>query len=287
MANVDEKRCAELMSIGAFAQRTRLSPKALRLYDELGLLAPARVDESSGYRYYDASQLERARLVAVLRRLDMPLAEIKAILGLDPAPAAERIAAYWAAVESEHTERRQLAAYLVDRINGKRSVMYQVNTRDVPARSLLCLKRNVMGHDQAWALGKEFIALLREHPMPRLEGDAGAWFCIYWSEISEDSDGPLEWCLPVPDEHAQELAEALPELTLRSEPAHREAFVNVGKYGEMGPAQWQLVSESLHAWAEGQHLRPVELGIRLNYIVNGQESLKTGPDGQFAVPFLD
>ena len=39
-----------LLSIGAFAQATRLSPKALRLYDELGLLRPARVDEWTGYR---------------------------------------------------------------------------------------------------------------------------------------------------------------------------------------------------------------------------------------------
>jgi protein phosphatase len=40
----------DLMSIGEFARRSRLSPKALRLYDELGLLPPARVDEDSGYR---------------------------------------------------------------------------------------------------------------------------------------------------------------------------------------------------------------------------------------------
>ena len=283
MSNVDE----ELMSIGAFAQRTRLSPKALRLYDELGLLAPARVDESSGYRFYDPGQLEQARLVAALRRLEMPLAEIKALVGLEPAQAAERLSAYWASIETEHDARRRLAAYLVDRINGKRSVMYEVNTKDLPARSVLCLKRNVMGHEQAWAFGKEFIALFREHPLPRVEGPPGATFCIYWSELSEDSDSPLEWCRPVPEESARELAEAMPELTLRSEPAHREAVVDLGPGGETTPAQWQLVSESLDAWAEGQHLRPTDLGVRINYIVNGQTSRSTGPDCEYAVPFLD
>ncbi len=40
-------------SIGEFARRSRLSAKALRLYDELGLLPPARVDEDSGYRICD------------------------------------------------------------------------------------------------------------------------------------------------------------------------------------------------------------------------------------------
>jgi DNA-binding transcriptional MerR regulator len=287
MTDVDEKRSVELMSIGAFAQRTRLSPKALRLYDELGLLAPARVDESSGYRYYDASQLEQARLVAVLRRLGMPLAEIKAIVGLDPTPAAERVAAYWATIETEHIARRRLAGYLVDRINGKRSVMYEVNTRDLPVRSVLCLKRNVLGHDQAWALGKEFVALLSGHPVARVEGPAGAPFCIYWSELSEDSESLLEWCRPVPEESAQEIAEGLPELTLRTELAHREAFVDLGPRGEASPAQWQLVSESLHAWAEGQQLRGTDLGVRINYIVNAQTDRSIGPDCQFAVPFLD
>jgi len=55
------------MSIGEFARRSRLSPKALRLYDELGLLPPARVEDDSGYRFYEVGQLEQARLVAALR----------------------------------------------------------------------------------------------------------------------------------------------------------------------------------------------------------------------------
>ncbi|CAM5401545.1 HTH merR-type domain-containing protein OS=Streptomyces aurantiogriseus OX=66870 GN=GCM10010251_39740 PE=4 SV=1 [Streptomyces aurantiogriseus] len=42
----------EWLTIGAFAKACRLSPKALRLYDELELLRPARVDPDTGYRYY-------------------------------------------------------------------------------------------------------------------------------------------------------------------------------------------------------------------------------------------
>jgi hypothetical protein len=104
--------------------------------------------------------------------LGKPLAEIKAILELAPAAAAQRLQAYGASAESQHAERR-LAAYLVDRISGKRLVMYEVTTREIPARSLLCLKRNVTGGAQAWSLGKEFVAVMREHPLPRL--DAPAW----------------------------------------------------------------------------------------------------------------
>jgi DNA-binding transcriptional MerR regulator len=78
------------MSIGEFARRSRLSAKALRLYDELGLLPPARVDEDSGYRFYEPGQLKQARLIAALRQLQVPLAEIKAIVALEPAQAADR-----------------------------------------------------------------------------------------------------------------------------------------------------------------------------------------------------
>jgi protein phosphatase len=53
----------DLMTIGEFAGRTRLSPKALRLYDRLGLLPPVRTDPASGYRFYGEDQVDRARLI--------------------------------------------------------------------------------------------------------------------------------------------------------------------------------------------------------------------------------
>ncbi|MEY9991090.1 serine/threonine protein phosphatase PrpC [Streptomyces sp. V4I8] len=102
-----------MLTIGAFAKACRLSPKALRLYDELELLKPRRVDPDTGYRYYAVEQLEQARLVAWLRRLGMPLARIRQVCALRPADAAREIRAYWAQVESETAARRDLAEFLV------------------------------------------------------------------------------------------------------------------------------------------------------------------------------
>ena len=274
------------MSIGEFARRSRLSAKALRLYGDLGLLAPARVDEDSGYRFYELGQLKRARLIAALRQLQVPLAEIKAIVALEPVQAAERVREFWAATDAEHTARGALAAYLIDELSGKRPVMYEVSTREIPDRSLLCVKRNVLGRDRAWAFGKEFIGLLRHYRMPWIEGRAGAFFCIYWGEVSEDSDGPMEWCRPVPADEAEVLAARCAELTLRAEPAHLEAFVKMGD-GQADGAEWELVSRSLEAWSE-QHedLRLVigmaDLGLRITYLPS-----EIGQDGyqDFAVPF--
>ena len=274
----------DLMTIGEFARRSGLSANALRLYDELGLLPPARIDASSGYRFYAEPQLGQARLVAALRQLEVPLAGIKAILGLEPAAATGRIGEFWAAAEAEHVARRDLAGYLVDHLSGKRSAVYEVSTRDIPGRSLLCLKRNVEGQQGAWALGKQFIALLRERPLPRMEGRAGAAFCIYWGEVSDDSDGPLEWCRPVPGGRAGELAAQFPGLALRTEAAHREAFVSLGPGGQIGSAQWRLVTESLRAWAGERGAQPSALGVRVTYLANGPVTGGGGPDCDFAVP---
>ncbi|MFI6084868.1 MerR family transcriptional regulator [Streptomyces sp. NPDC051217] len=109
------------LTIGAFARASRLSPKALRLYDELGLLTPARVDGTTGYRYYTEAQLDRARLVAWLRRVGMPLARIGEICDLcetDPRAAGLDIGAYWARVETETAARRDLVTFLVGQLSG-------------------------------------------------------------------------------------------------------------------------------------------------------------------------
>jgi DNA-binding transcriptional MerR regulator len=277
------------ISIGEFARRSRLSLKALRLYDERGVLVPARVDQGSGYRYYDTGQLDQARLVVMLRQLQLPLAAIKELLACDPADAATRIAEHWRDAEAAHDARRDLADYLVNRLRGKRPVMYEVATREMPERSLLCLKRNI-DEQGMWAFGKEFIAILRERPLPEIEGREGASFCIYWGWPSADSDGPVEWCRPVPAAEAHALAEHYPELTLRTEPAHREAFVALPGPGVASGVQIQLAAESLQAWAQEQEqgagdkqltLTPEDLGERITYLATGPASV----DCDFAVPF--
>ncbi|WP_377270284.1 MerR family transcriptional regulator [Peterkaempfera sp. SMS 1(5)a] len=118
----------ELLTIGAFARESRLSPKALRLYDDLGLLPPARVDPASGYRFYRPDQLERARLVAWLRRLGMPLARIRTVCDLDPAAAADEVTAYWAQVRADIAARERLATFLVDHLSGRTTAMSDATT---------------------------------------------------------------------------------------------------------------------------------------------------------------
>ncbi|WP_328537702.1 MerR family transcriptional regulator [Streptomyces sp. NBC_00344] len=128
-----------LLTIGAFARLSRLSAKALRRYDDLGLLPPARVDPLNGYRYYDEAQLGRARLVAWLRRIGMPPSGIREVCE-SPVPA-DRVRAYWARVEAETSARRDLAAFLIDQLSRKDAMTHHTdNGSALPAGRTLKIR---------------------------------------------------------------------------------------------------------------------------------------------------
>lgn len=86
-----------------FSAATGLSPKALRLYEERGLLRPAFVDPVTGYRRYAASQLDVAARIALLRRAGIGLADIQRFLG---SPSASRLDAWLGELNAEVSERR-------------------------------------------------------------------------------------------------------------------------------------------------------------------------------------
>ncbi len=108
-----------MMSIGDFARASGLTAKALRLYDETGLLEPAEVDEFTGYRWYAAAQLDRARLVAHLRLAGMPLARIRVVADLPARAAAAELTSYWRQVEADTATARRLVADLVAALTAK------------------------------------------------------------------------------------------------------------------------------------------------------------------------
>ncbi len=111
------------MTIGEFARASALTPKALRLYDQLGLLRPAAVDEVNGYRYYEPDQLDRARLVARLRLVGMSLERIRTVADLPVEARSSELLSYWRQVEADHASRRAQVAVLVEQSRGKETGM--------------------------------------------------------------------------------------------------------------------------------------------------------------------
>ena len=68
------------LAIGDFSKMTYLSIKALRRYHDMGLLVPADVDPSSGYRYYEPSQVPVGQVIRRFRDLGMPLEQVKQVI---------------------------------------------------------------------------------------------------------------------------------------------------------------------------------------------------------------
>jgi DNA-binding transcriptional MerR regulator len=207
------------MMIGVFARRSRLSPKALRLYDQIGLLQPSSVDRFSGYRTYSAGQLEDARLISRLRRLQMPLDVIGEVLrAADPAEQSDLVIAWWNRVEADTAARRELVRFLTRSEKG--TVMAQIDTREVPEQQVLTEQRHttVNGLDR-W-ISEGFGRLMQA--AEAAGGVAGAAYVIYHGEVNEDSDGPVELCVPVS-------GAAGPGVAARTEPAHREAYLRIPK----------------------------------------------------------
>ncbi|MFF8645256.1 MerR family transcriptional regulator [Streptomyces sp. NPDC015345] len=243
----------ELLSIGVFAARARLSPKALRLYDRLGLLTPAHVDEASGYRYYRAAQIEQARTVAMLRRLDMPLAGIAGMLGLDGERAARTLDAYWTGVEERFAEQRTLARYLRGRLSGRNAELYatfEVKTVDVPETHVLSETRHVSsGELPAWIDASA--ECLERAAEEECGGMAAPHFVVYHADVTEESDGPAESCVPVVDaEAARAWAAARGRsrgLTVRVEPAHRLAYTRITK-AQVAYPQILAAFDAVEAW---------------------------------------
>lgn len=207
-----------LLTIGEFARRSGLSIRALRLYDRIGLLQPAEVVPATGYRRYAGRQLYAARLIGLLRRLDMPLTQITEIVGTPGPDAAGRLAEYWTGVERRLAAQRELADRLVRNLAAESPApdgSLPVSVRDVGQQHLLSEMRYVTAADLGWI--REASARLAA-VADRSGGPAGPRFVVFHGEVGEDADGPVEVCVPV-----------RPEIAVRVEPAHREAYVPVVK----------------------------------------------------------
>jgi len=140
--------------IGQTARESGLTVSALRFYDGAGLLVPARVDPRSGYRWYSDDQVTAARLIARLRRVGMPLADITRILEhrRDPSVVDEVLGAHLTRLEDGLADaRRELyaARALLDQENAMTSNQQTTVVRTTAAELAAALRavRYAVGTD--------------------------------------------------------------------------------------------------------------------------------------------
>ena len=106
-----------LMPIGIFSRITGLSHRALRLYADRGLLPPAFVDPETGYRYYDVHSIRAAEMIRLLRRLDVPLGDMRQFIDAAAADRVEETISQQRARLEQEQARLDAALRLLGRID--------------------------------------------------------------------------------------------------------------------------------------------------------------------------
>jgi len=193
----------DLLSIGTFSNMTRLSIKALRLYDRLDIFKPAHVDSQTGYRYYDIDQIPSARMIRNMRDMDMPLTTIRRVLAMMPVSQAQvelMLGQYLEIRENQLEQIRSLARQFSQQLQPEAIKMkLEVEIREIPMQQIISITRrhtvDGLGKQEEEDIGALF----------KLAGEqgaktSGAPFGVYHGPVSETEDGPVETCLAVEGE---------------------------------------------------------------------------------------
>jgi DNA-binding transcriptional MerR regulator len=140
-----------LVSIGEFSKMTFLSVKTLRHYHEEGLLAPARIDPSSGYRFYDAGQVATAQLIRRFRELDLPIGRLREFLDAPDEPARNRVIVDHLDKMSAQLAETRATVESLKRMLVAEDAEFPVEYRADPDLTTLAIRSRVSGADVvAW-----------------------------------------------------------------------------------------------------------------------------------------
>ena len=242
---MNELGVSELLSIGRFARLSGLTVKALRHYDEIGLLPPAHVDGETGYRFYSLTQARDAEAIRRLRALGVPLGEVATMLRADDATLRERLAVHRARVEGHAVETERILAELDRLIDGEEKLVpggdqvrihYEMDVKDVPERRVAVVRER--GHEREMS-----------RIIPRQIETVGA----YLREIGARPVGPPICVCPFPDVGGMLAPETgwpvagdvpgRPPVEVKTYPATRAlVFKHVGPYTELSRS-YRLMAE--------------------------------------------
>ncbi|WP_433174712.1 MerR family transcriptional regulator [Actinoallomurus sp. CA-150999] len=247
----------ELLTIGPFARLCRLSVKQLRHYDEMGLLAPVRVDAGSGYRYYAPEQARDALTIALLREMDLPLAVIAQALAAEPESRAEILRAERDRL-AERISRDQVRLEMLERLAEGGLPGYEVTMGREPERRLavvraVCTPAEI-GEKVEECVGRLLAAL----------GKAGiAWEPPLWGLYPLDLEERMEIAIGVQTQQG----EGTPGLRFEVLPGGAVAeTMHIGPYAQL-PLAYNAVFAAVHE----RGLRP-RAPVREAYLVGPAEA---------------
>lgn len=208
-----------LITVGTLARQTGLSEKAIRMYCDRGLLQPTEVDERSGTRRFDASQVERSRLIFALRALDIPLAQLAPVLDAPPERAAALFDTWWTQRQEAIRAHDTLALRARLRLTAARRDTFSVEITDAEEQLVLTTTASTGASEVA-----EKIGACTQHLFDVVVAAGaeltGPVFVVYRGRVSDDAQGEIEVCVPV-----DRAVRPSPRSTLRLEPAQMLAQV--------------------------------------------------------------
>lgn len=211
----------DLLPIGAFAGAAGLSLKALRLYDQLGILAAAYTDPDSGYRYYRPDQVPAARLIRLMRSVDMPLAQVRAVVTEGPEAAGAIVRGFRLEREQHLARVHAATGELLRFLREETAMTFEVQTRDQPATQVVSTTKRVKVEAVSQYIQESLLAL-SEFVQAQGGTLTGVPFGIFRGPVNHADDGPLEVCFP-----AQGAFTAAGDVVVQELPQGRVAIVRV------------------------------------------------------------
>jgi DNA-binding transcriptional MerR regulator len=202
-----------LMTIGDFSRATRLSAKALRFYHAEGLLVPAAVDPSSGYRLYAVDQLADAQVIRTLRDLDVPVDEVRAVMAApDVSARASLLAGHADRLERQLLKTRDALDALRGLLDDPRSPI-PISHRQLPSMTALAIHEVLdLPNLGSWfRAGMEELRNFVESVGPRRSGSYGG---LWPTELFLDGRGAATLFVPIEDGDQTVLTGRIQRITL-------------------------------------------------------------------------
>lgn len=230
---------ASVMTIGDFSQATRLSAKTLRFYHHAGLLLPASIDPSNGYRLYGSDQIADAQVIRQLRALSVPVDTIRSILvATDVETRNDLIAAHLERMEAE-LEATRAAVRSLRGLLVTAPTPLVIEHRSNPTTPALVIRETIdlpdLGEWYTSALA-ELNALSQNDSLRAVGPKGGIWDTELF--LHERGDAALFCPIASSDGHStpngRVQAEMLPAVDL-AVATHRGPDETIGQtYGELG-----------------------------------------------------
>jgi len=248
-----------VLTIGDFSRVTHLSIKTLRHYHEVGLLEPAAVDPSSGYRRYTLAQVPIAQVIRRFRDLEMPVDRVREVLATRDLPARNRlIAEHLSTLEKRLADAQAAVASLKGLLFASAGPI-AVELRVVPATRALAIQATVTRADLlAWwrgALG-ELEAVVSTRALTRT-GPSGGMFA---TAIFQHDQGEATVFVPVA-EAGRPVGRAA---GITVPPAELAITVHRGSYADIDVTYGALGSYVTH------HALSMEGPVREHYVIDGR-----------------